>query len=306
MKKLTGLFTAVTFLLLLSCQRELSYSTTQAAGVVKSVTDFHAKNRKDQQVFTFNSASSSILSASKGAKLHLPSNGFVTQNGNPVSGNIEVSVKEIYTPMEMIFNNMPTTSNGRLLESGGEFQIMISQNNAPLKLAPGNFIKIGIPNIGRAMQGMEVFNGVENAIGEVNWVVNPKPGNFVVGDSLLYSNTNLFSDEINWLNCDKFINEPTVDFTVNPGNAPSGDSTNVFVHLTGRNTVVKMNWVQGLSYFKSNMLLAVPSTIVGISTKKGELFASVSAANIQNGSSVTMNFLPYTEQQLKNRLSQLR
>ncbi|HKH61324.1 MAG TPA: hypothetical protein VKA49_10865 [Flavitalea sp.] len=304
MKKLPGLFVTMS-ILIMSCQRELSYSTEEA-GENKSVGDFHAKNRKDQQLFTINAANSNIVSASKGTKLHLPSNGFITQDGRPVSGSIQVSIKEIYTPMEMILNNMPTSSNGRLLESGGEFQITATQNKDTLISAPGTFIKITIPDIGKNMQGMQVFNGVANTASNMDWVPNTNPGNVVVGDSTLFSNTNLFCDDINWINCDKFINEPTVEFTVYPGNAASGDSTNVFVHLTGRNTVVKMNWTQGLSYFKSDKLLAVPSTIVGISTKNGQLFASIGAANIQNGASTTMNFMPYTEKELKARLSQLR
>ena len=304
MKKLSGFFIALA-VLLGSCQPELSYLANEA-DVLQSVTDFHEKQRKEQQVFKVNATNTGVISASKGAKLYLPSNGFITPDGRPVSGDMQVSVKEIYTPADMIFNNMPTTSNGKLLESGGEFQVVVSQNNIPLKLAPGNFIKIGIPNTGRNLQVMQVFNGIADANGEVNWVVNTKPGNFVVGDSTLFSNSNLFSDEVNWINVDKFVNDPTVTFTVYPGNFPSGDSTNVFVHLTGRNTVVKMNWQQGLSYFKSDMLLAVPSTIVGISTKNGKLFASISSVNIQGGSSITMNFLPYTEQQLKDQLSKLR
>ena len=304
MKKLSGLF-IILAIILTSCGPEHSYLAKET-DVNNTVTDFHAKHRNEQQVFTVNATNSGVISASQGAKLYLPSHGFITLDGNPVSGNMQVSVKEIYTPMEMIFNNMPSTSNGKLLESGGEFQITVSQNNTPLKLAPGNFIKIGIPNKGVTLQGMQVFKGVVDASGEVDWVVNSNPGNFVVGDSLLFSNTNLFSDDVNWINVDKFINDPTVSFTVYPGNFPSGDSTNVFVHLTGRNTVVKMNWAQGLSYFKSDMLLAVSSTIVGISTKKGQLFASITPVSIQGGSSVTMNFLPYTEQQLKDRLSKLR
>ncbi|MGZ5135451.1 MAG: hypothetical protein ACXWCG_09890 [Flavitalea sp.] len=304
MKKLSGLFITLA-ILIFSCEPERSY-VAKETDVNNTVTDFHAKQRKEQQIFSVDASNSGVISAFQGARLFLPPNGFVTLNGSPVSGNIQVSVKEIYTPMEMIFNNMPTTSNGRLLESGGEFEIVVSQNNTPLKLAAGNFVKIGIPNKGINLQGMQVFKGVVDASGKVDWVVNSNPGNLVVGDSLLFSNTNLFSDEVNWINVDKFINDPTVEFTVYPGNFPSGDSTNVFVHLTGRNTVVKMDWVQGLSFFKSDMLLAVPSTIVGISTKNGQLFASVTPVNIQGGSSVTMNFLPYSEQQLKDRLSKLR
>lgn len=304
MNKLACIFITVA-VTSVSCQPEHSYLGKQT-DVAKSITDFHSKHRNDLQVVTVNASNGGLISGSKGAKFFLPSNAFVNASGSAVSGNIQVEIKEIYNPMEMILNNMPTTSDGKLLESGGEFQIKVTQNNQPLKLAPGNFIKISLPKVGVDMKDMQVFKGVEDAAGSVNWVLNNNPGNFVVGDSTLFSNSNLFSDDINWINCDKFINEPTVEYTVYPGNAPSGDSTNVFIHLTGRNTVVKMNWVQGLSYFKSNMLLAVPSTVVGISTRNGELFASINTVNIQNGGSVTMNFLPYTEKQLKDRLSKLK
>lgn len=304
MKKLAGFLTTIS-IMIISCQPEHSYLGKEV-NVNETVNDFHTRYRKEQQVFKTNAASPEMITSQQGAKLYLPPNGFVTPNGSPVTGNIEVSIKEIYTPMEMILNNMPTVSDGKLLESGGEFQIKVSQNNTALKLAPGNFIRIGIPNTGRNLQGMQVFNGVANAAGEVNWVLNNNPGNFVVQDSTLFANSNLFADDVNWINVDKFVNEPTVSFTVHPGNFPSGDSTNVFVHLTGRNTVVKMNWVQGLSYFKSDMLLAVPSTIVGISTKNGQLYASVDPINVTHGSSITMNFQPYTEKQLKDRLSKLR
>ena len=206
----------------------------------------------------------------------------------------------------MIMANMPTTSNGRLLESGGEFQIVASQNNKSLKLAPGTFIQIDFPTAGRDMNGMQVFNGVPDADENIDWVLNSNPGNFVVPDSLLFSGAKLFADNINWINCDKFINDPTVEYTVYPGNAPSGDSTNVFVHLTGRNSVVKMNWTRGLDYFNSNTLLPVPSSIVGISVKNGKLHASITPVTIVNGMSTTLNFIPYTEAELKVELQKLK
>ncbi|MBC7826538.1 MAG: hypothetical protein H7122_02240 [Chitinophagaceae bacterium] len=291
-------------LLVLSCQKELSDEVTQTSLTI--ISDFHEKNRNDVQAFSVNPATAITITTNKGAKIYLPVNGFSTQDGRPVTGNVTVTVKEIYTPGEMILSNMPTIAGGRLLESAGEFEIKASQNKDPLKLSAGSFIKIDIPSKGVDMQGMQVFNGVADADGNVDWAVNTNPGNVVVRDSLLFSGSTLFADDINWLNCDKFINDPTVDFTAYPGNAPGDDSTNVFVHLTGRNTVVKMNWTRGLNYFRTDKLLAVPSTIVGISARNGRLFASVTTATIAQGSSITMNFLPYTEQQLKDRLSQLR
>jgi hypothetical protein len=303
-KKLIPFFTAIT-IIVVSCQHEVP-DAVKKTSTFKTINDFHEMARKEQQSFTINNTSGDVITTSRQTKLYLPANGFITEDGRRVTGNINVSVKEIYTPVEMIFNDMPTTSGNLLLESGGEFRVKASQNNESLKLAPGSYIRIGIPDIGRNMQGMQVFNGTLNAAGSVNWAVNANPGNFVVGDSTLFSKSNLFCDSINWINCDRFINEPTVEFSVYPGNAPSGDSTNVLIHLTGRNTVVKMSWTQGLNYFKSTSLLAVPSTIVGISVRHGQLYASVISVNVQNGQSVTLNFLPYTEQQLKERLSQLR
>ncbi|HEY0676897.1 MAG TPA: hypothetical protein VGD17_01380 [Chitinophagaceae bacterium] len=304
MKRLHPLLIAIV-IVSVACQREVSDDINQDTKLTK-ITEFHETARKEQQSFTVNSSAANTVATTKGSTISMPANCFVTEDGVPVTGNINVSIKEIFTPVEMILNDMPTMAGNRLLESGGEFKITASQNNRPLKLAPGNYIKINIPDIGRNMQGMQVFNGAEDAAGNVNWVLNSNPGNLVVGDSSMFSKSNLFCDSINWINCDKFIDEPTVTFTVHPGNAPSGDSTNVFVHLTGRNTVVKMGWTQGLSYFTSNMLLAVPSTIVGISIKNGQFFASITPVNVQNGQSVTMNFRAYSEQELKARLSQLQ
>ena len=303
MKKLITLFIVIA-MVAVACQREISDDLSRGTKLT-TITDYSETTRKEQELFKGNAATTHIFTTSKGTKLTIPANGFVTEDGQQVRGTINIGVKEIYTPMEMILNDMPTTAGDRLLESGGEFKISASQNNRPLKLAPGSFIKITIPDMGQNMQGMQVFNGVTDVAGNVNWNVNSSPGNVVVGDSTLFSDANLFSDDINWINCDKFINEPTVTFTAYPGNAPSGDSTNVFVHLTGRNTVVKMNWTQGLSYFRSDKLLAVPSTIIGISVKNGQFFASVIPVDVQDGQSVTMNFMAYTEQELKARLSQL-
>lgn len=288
----------------LACQKEMSEEV--ALSSVKIIADFHQKNREDVQIFSSSATSARILTTASGSKLHLPANGFVTQDGKPVAGDVTISIKEIHTPGEMILNNMPTTSGGRLLESGGEYEIKVSQNNQLLKLSPGNFIRIDIPSAGKDMQGMQVFNGIPDPDGNIDWSLNTNTGNVVVRDSLLFSDASLFADDINWINCDKFINDPTVSFTAFAGNAPGNDSTNVFVHLTGRNTVVKMNWTMGLSQFESDKLLAVPSTIVGISAKNGQLYASITPVNITNGASVTMNFVRYTEKELKDKLANLK
>ncbi len=269
-----------------ACQPETSFLKGKQQ---TSLNDFYKNNGASAQSFTVNNLSGGVTTTSGGVKIHFPANGFITETGIPVTGSVDIAVKELFTPQDMILNNMPAMSGGLPLESGGEFQIKVTKNGQP----------------GIDMNGMQVFNGVKDTQGNINWSPNNNPGNFVVGDSTLFSHSSLFCDSVNWINCDKFYNEPTVSFSVYPAHAPSNDSTNVFVHLTGRNSVVKMNWTQGLSYFTSDKLLAVSSTIVGISVRNGQLYASLTQVNVQNGQSVTMNFSPYTEAQLKERLAQL-
>ena len=295
---------SVAAVVLTACEPEISFHDEKTQ---TSLTDFYKSNRSSGQSFSVSSISGGTVTTAHGSIIHLPAGGFVMQDGTPVTGNVDIAVKEIVTPAEMILNNMPTVSNGKPLESGGEFRITASKNNQPVKLAPGNILRIEIPDRANVnMNNMKVFNGKTNSQGEVDWTVNNDPGNFVVRDSMMFAKSSLFCDSIEWINCDRFINEPTVHFDVYPGNAPSNDSTNVFVHLTRRNSIVKMNWTQGLSYFKSDNLLAVQSTFIGISIRNGKLFAAIMPVLVRNNQSVTLNFSPYTEAQFKEKIAQLR
>lgn len=304
-------------MLLTACEREVSFEPPTVSPaipevpVVKepqtSVNDFLEKNKVAAQSFSVNSTAGTTIITSGGSKIHFPSAGFVTGDGVPVTGDVLVKVKEIYTPADMILNNMPTMAGGAPLESAGEYEIVVTKNGKVLKLAPGNFLRIELPSINRPslLSNMQVFNGKKDANGNVDWAVNNNPGNLVVKDSL-FSKASLFADSVNWINCDKYFNEPMVTYSVYPNNAPSNDSTTVFIHLTGRNTVVKMYWTQGLNYFNSDKLLPLPSTIIGISVRNGQLYASFNPVIVKNNGSVTMNFAPYTEADLKKKLAELK
>lgn len=298
-QQLTGSLVAI--VILVGCQPETSFTRED---VQTSVEDFYKKNRTSEQTFILSGTTGGIKTTSAGNKVYIPDNAFVTKTGNPVTGEVSISVKEYLTAYDMIMNNMPTMADGVPLESGGEFKVSATKNNQELELAPGKLLRIQMTK-GNNNNGMQIFNGTEDAQGNVNWTLNQTPGNIVVGDSTLFAGSSLFSSNMGWLNCDKFYNEPTVSFRVNPANAPSGDSINVFVHLTGKNTIVKMSWTRGLPYFESDKLLAVPSTFVGISVRNGKFYAGFASANVKDGGFVTLDFSPYTEKQLKKKLGEL-
>lgn len=93
-----------------------------------------------------NSSDIISITTDKGNIITFPKNAFIDQNGNPIIGNVEVSITEITTKAEMILSDMPTNSDQGPLESQGEFLVDVKQNNNTLQLADGVSFSIQNPN----------------------------------------------------------------------------------------------------------------------------------------------------------------
>ncbi len=130
------------------------------------------------QIQTKNSDNVITFTTEKGNELIFPAKAFVDGSGNPVTGNIDVSVTEITNISEMILSGMMTNSDQGPLSSQGEFKVEVSQNDQPLKLAEGSTFTIENKNtdVDKDMKGwiwkenQTVGEAVENNIGE--WVRN--------------------------------------------------------------------------------------------------------------------------------------
>ena len=287
--------------LLYACQKEVLGSKSLKSEVV-SLPQFFNNNAAPIHRFTAMASNPISLTTPKGTGVQFPDNAFVTLNNLPVTGQVTIDVKEIFTPGEMILNNTPTTSNGLPLVSGGEFFIRVTQNNEVLKLAPDKFIRLNVLTTASAdMQGMQVFNG-DTSTGSINWIPNSSQANFVTRDSSS-SYVSLFADSLQWLNIDKFIDEPMITYTVNPGNSPNVDSSVVFVHLTGQKSV--FSFPAMANSFTSNNMIAASATLVGICVIDGMLYYAMLPVVMQNGGSATLTFNQIQEDELKQKLASL-
>jgi hypothetical protein len=104
------------------------------------------QNREDAlQLFTIVAENGGTIQGEKGTVLTIPA-GALALNGNPVSGNVQISLIEIYSKEDMVRLNMPTNGkrpNGdiEMIKSAGEFFIEATQNGnkldllAPMQLA---------------------------------------------------------------------------------------------------------------------------------------------------------------------------
>ena len=285
--------------LIFACQREVKIILPKSKST--SLEDFFKKNAVPVQKFTGVASDRIAVTTTKGTKVEFPPNAFITLNNLPVTGNVTIEIKEIRTPAEMVLNNMPTMSNGLPLESGGEFFVKVTQSNQELKLAPGRYLQMSlVKTAGVNMSGMQVFNGKDTG-GSVNWIPNNNPNNFVQDT---FNVIGLFADSIKWINIDKFINEPYISYTADPGNTPHIDSTQVMVHLTGRSALLRI--YKTTDRFYSDKMLVADATVIGVCVLNGEFYYAFHPVKMVNGGKITLQFVKTSEEELKQKLLTLK
>jgi hypothetical protein len=95
---------------------------------------FFQNNAPAYQSFSVDASAGGIITTSKGTKLTFPANAFKNANGQTVSGNVTVEVKDIMDASDMLLGNRPTEANGNMLISFGEMTVKASQNGQALQL----------------------------------------------------------------------------------------------------------------------------------------------------------------------------
>ena len=83
---------------------------------------------------------------------------MVTSSGRPVTGRIDLELKEALKPIDFVIGNLCTTYNGRPLESGGTFYLAARSGAQELAIAPGRSIDMIVPTFG-TRSGMKLFPG---------------------------------------------------------------------------------------------------------------------------------------------------
>jgi hypothetical protein len=90
-----------------------------------------------------------------------------TADGKPVNGSIQVTVKEMATALDMVAENSPTVSDGRLLESGGSYYVGMTCNGQTVHIKKGMALTMEFPRL--TNKKMELFFGDRGSDGAINW-----------------------------------------------------------------------------------------------------------------------------------------
>ncbi|WP_431244937.1 hypothetical protein ACQ9BO_12465 [Flavobacterium sp. P21] len=137
----------------------------------KLLADFFIKNDKKPQFFLINNQKDTTIICAEKTKITIKANSFVfLKTGKEATGKIKISVKEYYAISDMILGGLSTTSNGKLLETGGMLDISATANGEKCDLKKGTNIEIAFPQK-IARDKMRLFYGNWQK-DQINWIVD--------------------------------------------------------------------------------------------------------------------------------------
>lgn len=128
---------------------------------------FYKTNKKAPQIIEVNTEKEFNITCNEGTILNIPAKSFVdAKTGELARGKINLEVTEYYKLSHMLLGNLTTTSDSKLLETGGMLFLEANKKGSKLKLKSGRRIKMVFNNKGK--KDMQLFLGnVDN--NRVNW-----------------------------------------------------------------------------------------------------------------------------------------
>ncbi|MBS1645460.1 MAG: hypothetical protein JST36_10515 [Bacteroidetes bacterium] len=112
------------------------------------------------------------LVAPGGTRFYIPPNAFETMTGGKVTGSVNVTINDWLKKGDMIYGKVLPLNYGKVLQSGGEAYLMVTQNGTPVRVKSNLHIAINIPQFGGSDPGFTGWRGLDflGSANNVNWV----------------------------------------------------------------------------------------------------------------------------------------
>jgi hypothetical protein len=310
-------------LLLVACEKEEvdcdqpTDPTTTGQTNPTLLNTFVRSHEAPVQSFTVNTVlgTTTTVRTTKGSQITIPAGAFVQANGTtPVTGAVQLTVREIRTKAEMVLSAMPTTASGEMLVSGGQFFLRATQNNQRLRLNPSTRIYIRTSTTPTAPDNaMRLFYGQASASG-VNWVPAPAqdPSALLsVRDSAQqgsFFSMALNNDSLGWVNIDRYMNlnpKTTASVTI-AANDVEPANTMVFWVFNNFNTVARGYVTSGQqTVATANIPVGQSVTAVVIRLVNGQYYFGKQTATVAAGQQYAPALRALSEADLLAEVQQL-
>lgn len=163
-------FMTLRFLFFFGAAMFLFSCSSKRGNVNDVISKAYSEENLPKQEFAIRADRDTLLVGKSGTTVHIEKDIFTDSSGHPVSGNVNIELKEALGPLEMILSNLTTTSNGQSLESGGMIYLNATSEGKQLFIKESKAVNIGIPS-DSILANMQLFEGVKDSVG-FNWI-NP-------------------------------------------------------------------------------------------------------------------------------------
>lgn len=282
MKKIIYTIALISPLLFCSCEQEEGRTDDNTQETFSNWDDFINSKEVKSVEATFSNEDGLVLSTEKGSKITIPANSIVFENGNLVTGEIDLKFIEVFSTADMIFSGVfPIGAGENVLNSGGEFFVGLEQAGVKLKVEDGVTITVEIPVQAEDPNMALFFAGDEEEMDSVNWGdpidsvqwgQNNNSFSFNSGDGTYVCNI----DSIGWGNIDAFnwsITYFDITFNCTGVTGINNSNTSAYAVFKNQNTV----WPTGLGSISNNSILEyhladVPMNLLVISVIDQQLY----------------------------------
>lgn len=205
-------------------------------------TWFETSVENQTQHFTINAALGGNITGDHGTIIQFAPNAFTALNGDAITGNVDISLIEVYDRASMLLTKKPT--NGKkddgsisTLISGGEFYVNATKDSTQLKLKAGFTIVAPTENTGEIDQDMRKFDGEIicegndcNLIWEEDADREIEIGEFQ-GTGGFKTAYYVFQSKFGWTNIDRWYNDPRPKTTIFVDVPDGFDNTNCMIYI---------------------------------------------------------------------------
>ena len=225
------------------------------------------ENRRDS--FEVNNNAITITT-STGLSCTFPAHAFVTDNGTAVTGKVYTEMLLVKKKGDMIRMDKPTISNDKMLISGGEVFIKVTQGGHELKLAPGVKIQVRF-NDSPLDLNMKLFYAEDT--GRFNW--QPFDTSYHVSFSTQPESYLFPSNRLHWLNCDYFYTSAAAQLKIVdslPENYTNANSSSYLVFNTLRSVLPMIGDVNTKRFISTTVTIGLQATVVVISKQGNDYY----------------------------------
>jgi len=299
------LFPLLLFFFLTGCQQDAPLNNNiPQEPYYTNTQDFFNQNYVEDQSFTLTAETGGTITGKKGTKINFPANAFQDYLGNQTSGQINITIKEIFKKNDMILSNKPSMSDGQPIITAGEIYVKVVAGDVELRLAPATYFYMILP-ADSLVTTMKVFYGSGDSLNNINWHTDTLLHTGTVSvKNLPYPSYELTSFNLSWISCARYYVQPqTADVSITLANDTTFTGAQVYLVLKD-NSVMQLKTVSGFSFSATGVPVG-PLNLVGLTIHNHLLYFAASHFTLQTGYTGSITLTPTTTVAFKSYLYQV-